>query len=231
MLAILMDMLDGRVARWTKSTSRFGIEFDSLSDLVSFGVAPAILMYQLHLYTLGKPGIAIALFYVIAGALRLARFNIKAQDGEASTEFMGLPIPAGAALLASFVLSYELFELGGEMTVKTIPLVMQRMPFFFKSIPLLMVLISLLMISTVPYAAFKKFKWNRPKSLQLLSFMFIGLLLIITYPQNSIFIIFLFYLLSGITGYLWRWRRMRHYLLTIRLKKNRNGSPDNPKDC
>jgi len=226
MLAILMDMLDGRVARWTKSTSRFGIEFDSLADLISFGVAPAILMYQMILHTMHKPGIAISLFFVVAGAMRLARFNTKAQSGETSTEFSGLPIPAAAALLASFVLSYELFEAGGEITVKTIPLVMKRMPFFFKSIPVMMVMLSLLMISTVPYAAFKKFKFNRPKSLQLFSFVLIGLLLIITYPQNSIFIIFLFYLLSGLAAYLWRWWRMRHYLLSLRLKKNRNDSGD-----
>lgn len=227
MLAILMDMVDGRIARWTKTTSSFGIEFDSLSDLISFGVAPAVMMYMLVLNTMHKPGIAISLFFVLAGALRLARFNTKAQGGEPSSEFVGLPIPAAAAVLASFVLSYELFEAGGEITVKTIPILMKRMPFFFKTIPLMMVLISFLMISTVPYAAFKKFKFNRPKSLQMVSFMIIGLLLIVTYPQNTIFILFLFYLLSGIAGYLWRWWRMRHYLLS---KRNHEGTPGTPKN-
>ena len=111
-LAILFDMLDGRVARWTNSTSNFGIELDSLADLVSFGVAPAVLMYQMVLYTMHKPGMAISLFYVIAGAIRLARFNAKANSGESSTDFVGLPIPAGAGILASFVLSYQLFADG-----------------------------------------------------------------------------------------------------------------------
>jgi CDP-diacylglycerol--serine O-phosphatidyltransferase len=223
MLAILMDIMDGRVARWTKTTSRFGVEFDSLADLVSFGIAPSLLMYELVLHTMHKPGIAISLFFVIAGAMRLARFNTKTQEGEASTEFSGLPIPAAAALLASFVLSYELFEAGGELTVKTIPLIMKRMPFFFKAIPLIMIILSFLMISTVPYAAFKKYKFDRPKSLQMISLVLIGLLLIITYPQNSIFIIFLFYLLSGIATYLCRWWRLRHSI-ALRLRKNRDGS-------
>jgi CDP-diacylglycerol--serine O-phosphatidyltransferase len=109
MASIIMDMVDGRIARMTNTTSRFGLEFDSLSDLISFGVAPAVLMYQMVLSGMNNPGIAIALFYVIAGALRLARFNVKAQDGESCTEFSGLPIPAAAGMLASFVLSYELF--------------------------------------------------------------------------------------------------------------------------
>jgi CDP-diacylglycerol---serine O-phosphatidyltransferase len=219
--AIIMDALDGRVARWTKSTSSFGIEFDSLADLVSFGIAPSILMYQMVLQTMNKPGITIALFYVVAGALRLARFNIKAHEGALSTHFIGLPIPAAAGILASFALSYELFESGQEITVKTIPLIMAKMPFFFKSIPVLMVIISFLMISSVPYAAMKNFKLNRPKSFQLFTLFVIGIMLIITYPQNTIFIIFLLYLLSGIMGYVWRYIRLRQSLsLSARLKKN-----------
>lgn len=207
-----LDVIDGRIARWTKTTSRFGVELDSMADLVSFGVAPAVLIYQMVLHTMGGPGKAIALFFVLAGALRLARFNIKAMDGEASPHFIGLPIPAAAGMLASFVLSYELFETGGEITAKTIPLLMKRMPFFFKSIAPTMVLISLLMISSVPYFSFKKLKFSRPKSMQLLIFIMIGLLLIITYPQNTIFLLFLIYLLAGLGEYLLRYWRIRRAL-------------------
>ncbi|MHB9155319.1 MAG: CDP-diacylglycerol--serine O-phosphatidyltransferase [Endomicrobiales bacterium] len=220
--AMAMDIIDGRVARWTKSTSTFGIEFDSLADLVSFGVAPSLLMYQMALHTMPRIGAAIALFFVVAGAMRLARFNVKACDGESASHFVGLPIPAAAGILASFVLSYELFVVSGqEMTVKTIPLLMKRMPFFFKAIPLLMVVISFLMISSVPYVAIKKFKFNRPKSFQLFTFIVTAIFLVVMYPQNTIFIIFLVYLLSGITEYAWRYFRLRRSLrMSFRPKRN-----------
>lgn len=218
--AMAMDIIDGRVARWTKTTSSFGIEFDSLADIISFGVAPAILMYQLVLHTMPRVGVAIALFFVVAGAMRLARFNVKAQEGESTSHFVGLPIPAAAGILASFVLSYELFVTGQEVTVKAIPMLMKRMPFFFQIIPLIMVLASFLMISSVPYAAVKKFKFNRPKSFQLFTFIITGIILVITYPQNTIFIIFLIYLLSGITEYVWRYVRLRRSLRAAARQRN-----------
>ncbi|MFH1367891.1 MAG: CDP-diacylglycerol--serine O-phosphatidyltransferase [Elusimicrobiota bacterium] len=206
--AIAFDVIDGRVARWTKTTSSFGIEFDSLADLVSFGVAPSLLMYQMVLHTLGKPGMAIGLFFVLAGAIRLARFNVKAHDSESSGDFVGLPIPAAAGILASFVLSYELFA-QGIITVKTIPLVMKRMPLFFNAIAPTMLVISLLMVSSIPYMGFKRFKFSRPKSMQLFVFISASILLILTYPQNTIFIVFVIYILSGVLGYFWRYWRLR----------------------
>lgn len=220
LVAILLDIVDGRVARWTRTESQFGVEYDSLADLMSFGAAPAVLMYLMVLYTLGTPGIAIALFFVISGALRLARFNTKTQGGEVPPHFTGLPIPAAAALLASFALSYELFEEGKEITAKTIPLLMQRMPFFFHAIAPTMVLISILMISNVPYVSFKRLKLSKPKSLQLLILIVIGFLLVIAYPQNTIFILFLLYLLTGITEYLIRFWRIRRSLIgSIKARK------------
>lgn len=220
MAAIVMDVLDGRVARMTNTTSRFGLEFDSLSDVVSFGVAPAVLMYQMVLSGMGKPGIAIALLYVLTGALRLARYNLKAQDGESGSGFLGLPIPAGAGMLASFVLSYELFLNGQQVTVKTIPIIMQRMPFFFHILPVLMIMISILMISTVPYVAFKGFKPGRPKSLQLITLLMVAILFIIAFPQNSIFILFLAYLLSGFVAYIVRFWRLRSVVInSFKLKR------------
>jgi CDP-diacylglycerol--serine O-phosphatidyltransferase len=207
--AIILDATDGRVARLTRTTSNFGIEFDSLADLISFGIAPSVMMYQLMLQSLGKPGIAIALFFVLAGALRLARYNVKANEGQFTSEFAGLPIPAAAGILASFVLSYELFVNGGPLTVKTIPVIMERMPMFFKLIPPTMIIISLLMVSTIPYAGFKKFKFSRPKSLQLLVFLTASILLIVAYPQNTIFAIFLLYIASGLMVYVWRYWRLR----------------------
>src|SRR5262245_8794698 len=79
---IILDMLDGRVARWANATSEFGVELDSLCDVVTFGIAPAILIFQVALYPFGKPGYMIAIFFAMTAALRLARFNLRAQTGE-----------------------------------------------------------------------------------------------------------------------------------------------------
>src|SRR5882762_6756619 len=135
---IILDMADGRVARWMGATSQFGLELDSLADLTTFGVAPAVMMYQLALYPMGRPGYMIVIFFVMTAALRLARFNLRAvQTAEPSTHFVGLPVPAAAGILASFVLSYEIFD-NADITVKTIPLLMKRMPLFFRMIPVTM---------------------------------------------------------------------------------------------
>lgn len=215
-VSIILDMVDGRVARLTNTQSLFGVNIDSFADLISFGVAPSFMMYKMVLINLANPGIAIAIFYVIATALRLAKFNVRAieSNGESESFFEGLPSPAGAGILASFVLSYELFEAGQQITVKTIPIIEKRMPFFLKSIPIMMVLASLLMISTLKYAGFKKIKLNRAQSLQVLALAIISFLLILSYPQNTIFIIFLCYLTSGIIGYIMRlWKISRHKYL------------------
>jgi CDP-diacylglycerol--serine O-phosphatidyltransferase len=200
---IILDMMDGRVARWAGATSQFGVELDSLCDLVTFGVAPSILMYLMALEPLGKPGYMIAVFFPIMAAWRLARFNLRAHTGEKTAHFTGLPVPAAAGILASFVLSYELFE-DGAISVKTIPLVMKRMPFFFRFVPLMMIVLAFLMVSNVQYGNFKQLKLGRPKSIQNLAFLLVGLLLIFTYPQNMIFIVFSLYVLTGLISLAWR---------------------------
>jgi len=100
-LSGVLDGLDGRVARLTRSTSQFGIEFDSLSDLVAFGVAPAILAFQWALAPFGRLGWLAAFMFVVCGALRLARFNVQ-KSVEDPNYFKGLPIPAAACFIASF---------------------------------------------------------------------------------------------------------------------------------
>ncbi|MDR0724116.1 MAG: CDP-diacylglycerol--serine O-phosphatidyltransferase [Endomicrobium sp.] len=198
--AIAFDMTDGRVARLTKTTSEFGVQLDSLSDLISFGVAPSIMMYQLVLNSMGKVGLAIAILFVVCSALRLAKFNVQAQDGVVHSSFVGLPTPASAGLLISFVLSYELFIASPEqdLTFKTIPVLMKNMPVFFKAMPITVVILSLLMVSNVPYLSFKKMNLSRPKAFRLLVLIITLLFLIITFPQNIIFILFSLYALSGI---------------------------------
>lgn len=228
-LAIAFDMTDGRVARLTKTMSKFGMEFDSLCDLISFGVAPAILMYQLVLNTKGNVGIAISVLFVVASAIRLAKFNVKAMEPvdeskPKSDMFSGLPTPASAGLIASFVLSYEIFD-GSVLNFKTIPLLMKKMPFFFEAMPIIMLLLAFLMVSTVPYGAFKHVKWTRPKSIQVFFLAIVFIVLICTYPQNTIFIIFLLYVLSGFAVLLVRGYKIRKTL--TKLQKNKENKNEN----
>lgn len=200
-LAVAFDMTDGRVARLTKTTSEFGIQLDSLSDLVSFGLAPSVMMYQLVLSSMGKVGMAIAVLFVLCSALRLAKFNVHAQDGVVHSSFMGLPTPASAGLLLSFVLSYELFaDPGQSLSFKTIPLLMKSMPLFFKTMPIVMVILSLLMVSSIPYYSFKKMNLSKPKTFRLLVLVVLLFFLMITFPQNIIFILFSLYVFSGLVG-------------------------------
>src|SRR3990170_3179568 len=111
-IAMIMDGLDGRVARWTHTESDFGAQYDSLSDMVSFGLAPALVMYEWALSGLGKLGWLAAFLYAAAAALRLARFNIQT-DGD-SRFFTGLPSPSAAALIAGLVWVLHAFGVPGK---------------------------------------------------------------------------------------------------------------------
>ena len=103
--AMVLDTLDGRIARYTGATSDFGVEFDSLADVISFGVAPAVLVFSWGLEPVGRLGWAVGFLYVTATAMRLARFNIQAKDGD-KRYFVGLPSPAAAGVLAATVFAY-----------------------------------------------------------------------------------------------------------------------------
>jgi CDP-diacylglycerol--serine O-phosphatidyltransferase len=203
--AIACDMLDGRIARMTKTTSEFGVQMDSLSDLVSFGLAPSVMMYMLVLNTMGKIGIAIAILFVLCSALRLAKFNVMSQEGVVHKTFVGLPTPASAGVIMSFVLSYELLDPSGQaLTFKTIPLLMRSMPIFFQAMPIVMIVLSFLMVSNVPYWSFKKIKLQSPKAMRLMLMIIVMVLLILVFPQNIFFILFSVYALSGLLLYLSR---------------------------
>jgi CDP-diacylglycerol--serine O-phosphatidyltransferase len=105
-LAIIFDVLDGRVARLTNTASEFGEQYDSLSDIISFGMAPAFLTYAWVLKPYGRLGWMAAFLFLLCGALRLARFNITKSDVK-SQHFIGLPIPGAAAVIASIVIAFE----------------------------------------------------------------------------------------------------------------------------
>jgi CDP-diacylglycerol--serine O-phosphatidyltransferase len=153
--AMFFDTLDGRVARLTRTQSAFGVQIDSLADVVSFGVAPAILVYRWSLHALGAVGLAISFFYLACGAIRLARFNVLATSlagGGAPKKpgkyIVGLPIPGAAGLLVSIVVAN--FVVTGSL------------PSMPELIAAVVVALSLLMVSTIPFRSFKdvKLSWR-----------------------------------------------------------------------
>lgn len=149
LFASLFDMFDGILARLVKTSSEFGVQLDSLSDVISFGVAPAFLIYHTSLFHLGWLGMIISGAFVVFGAFRLARFNVQVTDYSVKTDFKGLPIPIAALTLTSFVWN---FYRDGDIILPHRDFV----------IPLIIVL-SLLMVSTVKYNALPKFSFNSLK--------------------------------------------------------------------
>ena len=183
LLAAIIDGLDGRIARLIKGTSKVGKELDSLTDVISFGVAPAFIMYFWQLNSLGKVGWLISLIYVVCVALRLARFNVNSV-GEPSWRdnfFEGIPSPAGGIL----VLSPLIYETSGFEIVK----INNQM-----IAPILFIIVSILLISKIPTYSFKKIVVPRSTTIFLLFgiVLFFGLLLI--YPFNVISISAIIYL-------------------------------------
>lgn len=140
LIAMLFDFLDGQIARMSKSGTKFGEEYDSLSDLVTFGLAPTIMMYEMCLSQLGRFGWGVAFIYSVTCALRLARYNAKL-DGRPKTFFTGLPSPAAGGLIASSVLAADHLEWFGVEEVG----------------PFMMLVLGFLMISTLRYPSLHAF--------------------------------------------------------------------------
>lgn len=186
----VFDGLDGRVARMTGTASHFGMEYDSLCDLVAFGVAPAILAYLWALEDYGRYGWLAAFLYVATTALRLARFNTQDQEEEgASKEFNGLPCPAAAGMIATAVLFCHFFNLQGDG----------------KDMLMLALVYSLsyLMVSSVKYLSFKHPETPRAKTFQVLVTMVLVIMVLATEPEVTLFCLGLLYVLSGplVAGY------------------------------
>ncbi|MCK6553862.1 CDP-diacylglycerol--serine O-phosphatidyltransferase [Candidatus Binatia bacterium] len=193
LVANVFDVLDGRIARLTRTTSRFGIEYDSLSDLVAFGVAPGILVYRWALEPLRTWGWLAASLYVTCGALRLARFNVQYDVGEKRL-FTGLPIPAAAEVIASSVLVY--YRFGGDGPT-------------YANLLLLFVTYALagLMVSAVKFFSFKEGDLYRRHPFSLLIAGIVLLMLLIAEPQIMLFAVFWCYAASGPVR--WGWLRLR----------------------
>ena len=180
-ISCVFDGLDGRIARFTHTASPFGNEYDSLSDLVAFGVAPATLSYLWALEPFGRLGWLAPFMYVICGALRLARFNVQKNNVEAKY-FSGLPIPAAGCFIASLVLFTS--ALGGSSENKSIIIVM-------------IYILSFLMVSTINYLSFKEFNIRHRKPFNVLVSIILICIVIAYKPRIILFFIMLSYILSG----------------------------------
>ena len=191
--AFFFDGLDGRIARATRTTSDFGIQYDSLADLISFGVAPAFLMYCWALESAGRLGWLAAFLFTTCGALRLARFNVQTK-ASSSHYFKGLPIPAAASVVAGLVL------FGGEIGWY------ERPPYM--PVVLMLYILSFLMVSNIPYYSFKKMTYFRRKPFQALVGCVLVLIVIVAYPPVTLFSIAVAYTVSGPLGFLLHLRRV-----------------------
>ena len=181
-ISAVLDGMDGRGARLTKSTSKFGVEYDSLADLVAFGLAPGILLFTWALRPFGRYGWLAAFLYVVCGALRLARFNIQIDTLE-SKRFNGLPIPAAASLVAATVLLF--FHFGHDETTKHITILVMVYGLAF------------LMVSNVKFYSFKELSLIKRMPFRLLVGLILLLIVVAAEPQVTLFILTLGYALSG----------------------------------
>ncbi|MCC7034005.1 MAG: CDP-diacylglycerol--serine O-phosphatidyltransferase [Acidobacteria bacterium] len=182
-IAIVLDMLDGRIARMTGTTSEFGLQLDSLADLISFGMAPAILAFQWGLAPLGRLGWAIGFLFVTAAALRLARFNIQAHTDK--RYFVGMPSPAAAAIPAATVFYFP----GGMQTYQ-------------QALPALAVVLvpALLMVSTIRFRSFKSLDLGTKRSYRGLIALAAIIAAVASRPHEVLLLMSYAYLASAFVG-------------------------------
>ena len=182
---IVLDMLDGRVARLTGATSDFGLQFDSLADVISFGLAPAVLSLEWGLRPLGRLGWAVGFLFVAAAAMRLARFNIQSAAGGDKRYFVGMPSPAAAAVPAATV--YALPWGVGDYRAALPALVMVFVP-------------AVLMVSTIRFRSFKTIDLQSRRPYTVLLLIAGAIVLIATHPRLVLVVLAYSYLVSAIVG-------------------------------
>jgi CDP-diacylglycerol--serine O-phosphatidyltransferase len=183
LIAFICDGLDGRVARLSRTSSQFGVEYDSLSDVVAFGMAPAILAYTWALKPIGTIGIAVSGLFVVCAALRLARFNVQVETVD-KRRFVGLPVPGAAIMLAGTTLAYSYFEFSSPRML------------CLAMVPLTLAL-GWLMISRVPYPSFKGIDFTRTAQVELMIGVLVVIALLFALPQLTAFALATAFVLSG----------------------------------
>jgi CDP-diacylglycerol--serine O-phosphatidyltransferase len=200
LVSSIFDGLDGKVARLTGTSTKFGVEYDSLADLVAFGVAPGILMYSWALKPFGRLGWLAAFLFVVCGALRLARFNVQVNTVE-SKRFVGLPIPAAASMVSATVLLFHRFGWGS-----------------YKKLAILILIYSLafLMVSSFRYYSFKDPELIKRQPFAFLVLAILLLIVIAAEPVAMLFAVFLAYIASGPIGFLMTYPRRRRLERALR---------------
>ena len=180
LLALIFDGLDGRVARMTNTTSQFGVEFDSLADIISFGIAPAMLLYFFVGHEFGRFGILVSALYVIFGAIRLARFNISTAKTDPNV-FIGLPIPTAAVFVSMWILLFNKYALEN-----------YSMPLLFLTLG-----VAVLMVSNFRYPSFKKVELDKPLVFKTMIVLVLVASLLYLFSAEGFAIIILGYTLYG----------------------------------
>lgn len=187
-LGAIFDSVDGRVARLTGTSSHFGEQFDSLSDAVSFGVAPAFLMYNKYLFDYGRLGAVVSFFYLLCAALRLARFNANITKVR-SDFFQGLPSPGAALAIIGLILLADRFPIIDEYSMYTMPYT---------------AIYGLLMITTIPFCSFKNSDFVRRHRRAMLFFFFVGAALTVTYYRIMFAVGMTTYVLASLIYYVYK---------------------------
>ena len=194
LLAAIFDVLDGKVARLAGATSKFGIQYDSLADLVSFGIAPAVLAFSWALRPFGRFGWFAAFLFVVCGALRLARFNVLAAVGDTKF-FKGLPIPAAASMVSLVILLYlRLIETGWIKDIVVLGMIY---------------VLAFLMVSSIRYFSFKELHLARQKPFSIFIFVVLSMIVIVMEPVIVLFVFVLAYVLSGPVGVIFSWQKKK----------------------
>ena len=183
-IAVVLDMLDGRIARMTGTASEFGVQFDSMADVVSFGMAPATLAFAWGLSPLGRLGWAAAFLFVAAAALRLARFNVQTASVD-KRYFVGMPSPAAAGVVAATVFAY--------------PAGFSE-PHFAAPLVLLVVVPAALMVSTIRFRSFKSVDTQSRHPFRLLILFALFMTALVTRPEEVLVVVSYGYLISPVVG-------------------------------
>ena len=192
-VAVVLDMLDGRIARMTGTATAFGVEFDSLADVISFGIAPAVLTFMWGLQPLHRLGWAAGFIFLSAAALRLARFNIQSAKASDKRHFVGMPSPAAAAIPASTVFFYpEGFQ---DPRWALVALAVMLVP-------------ALLMVSTIRFSSFKTVDTQQRRSYKVLALVAFVIALILLHPHVVLLVVAYLYMFVGLAGAVWS--RLHH---------------------
>jgi len=194
-LSLIADGLDGRVARFTNTTSKFGVEFDSLADIIAFGAAPAMMLFFAIGEHYGRFGALVSGLYVVFGAIRLARFNVTTAEND-PRYFIGLPIPTAAVVLGSWIMLDITYKSGFDILIL-----------------IGAIFVSFLMVSNFRYPSFKKLDLNKNIALKVLILIIIAASFIYLYPVEAIATILTFYTFYGF------YRGIKGYLKVLKLKR------------